>query len=83
MGPTRTRRGRPPVGPAGQKRSEMRQITARLPEPDHRRLRALASALQLPQSEVVARALQALEQTLPPDLRSIARQLAKTGRTRG
>ena len=70
MGATTRRRGRPPVGAVGEKRSEMRhQVTARIPERDYRLLRVLSAALQTSQANVITRALAALSASLPADTR--------------
>ena len=80
--PPRTRRriGRPPVGPKGQKRSEMRhQVTARISDSDYLLLRALGAALNTSQADVVTRGLAALYESLSPDARQIVRSLVRRG----
>ena len=74
--------GRPPVGPGGEKRSEMRhQVTARVPEADYRLLRALSAALQTSQAEVLTRGLAALNASLAPDVRRVVKALVARPRT--
>jgi hypothetical protein len=77
--PSNTRRkGRPPAGPDGAKRSELRhQIGARVAEETFHQLRALAAVLGTSQAEVIARALDALQGTLPPDQQRVTKLLAK------
>ena len=70
--------GRPAAGPSGQKRTEMRhQVTARIPDDSYALLRALAGALQISQADVVVRALAALTDTLPPDVRRVVQVLQR------
>ena len=76
------RKGRPPAGPGGAKRSEMRhQIAARVTDTTFRQLRALAAVLGTSQADVLARALKALQQTLPPDQQNVVKLLTRRGRT--
>ena len=58
------RRGRPPAGPKGQPRATMRQISARIPDDIYTRLKALTVVLQISQADAVAKAVEALEQSL-------------------
>ena len=58
------RRGRPPAGPRGQPRATMRQISARIPDETYTRLKALTVVLQISQADAVAKAVEALEQSL-------------------
>ncbi len=74
----KSQRGRPPVGPGGEKRTEMRQMTARIPDADYRLLRALAAVLHTSQAGVVSRALAALKATLPPHVQKVVQLLAKS-----
>jgi hypothetical protein len=70
--------GRPAAGPGGQKRTEMRhQVTARIPDGPYALLRALSAALQLSQADVVVRALAALTDTLPADVRKVVQVLSR------
>jgi hypothetical protein len=70
--------GRPPAGPLGEKRTEMRhQLTARISDHEYALLRALAAALHTSQADVVARALTALTQALPPDVRKVVQVLQR------
>ena len=70
--------GRPAAGPGGEKRTEMRhQVTARIPDDTYALLRALAAALHTSQAEVVVRGLDALRQTLPPDVRRVVNALLR------
>jgi hypothetical protein len=79
--PDARRRGRPPSGPGGAKRSEMpRQIGARVPESTYRQLRALTAVLATSQADVLGRALQALQKTLPSDQQSVVKLLIRRGR---
>jgi hypothetical protein len=57
------------------------QIGARVPEPTYRQLRALAAVLGTSQADVLARALQALQHTLPPDQQSVVKLLARQRKT--
>jgi len=79
MKPDEKRRvGRPAAGPLGAKRTEMRhQVTARIADEDYALLRALAAALHTSQADVVARALTALTQTLPSDIRKVVQVLRR------
>ena len=70
--------GRPAAGPEGQKRTEMRhQVTARIPDGQYALLRALSAALQISQADVVVRALTALTETLPADVRKVVQVLQR------
>jgi len=70
--------GRPAAGPGGQTRTEMRhQVTARIPDGPYALLRALSAALQLSQADVVVRALAALTDTLPADVRKVVQVLSR------
>jgi hypothetical protein len=70
--------GRPAAGPGGQKRTEMRhQVTARIPDGPYALLRALSAALQLSQADVVVRALAALTDSLPADVRKVVQVLQR------
>jgi hypothetical protein len=51
------------------------QVTARVPEADYRLLRALSSALQTSQAEVLTRGLMALNASLSPDVRRVVKAL--------
>ena len=70
------RPGRPPVGPRGQKRSEMRhQVTARVTDADYRLLRALGAVLQTSQADVITKALVTLRASLPRSSQTLVRAL--------
>jgi hypothetical protein len=70
--------GRPAAGPGGQKRTEMRhQVTARIPDGSYALLRALSAAMQISQADVVVRALTALTDTLPADVRKVVQVLQR------
>ena len=70
--------GRPAAGARGEKRSEMRhQVTARIADDDYALLRALAAALHTSQADVVVRAMAALKDTLPPDVRKVVQVLQR------
>ena len=73
------RRGRPPVGPKGQARVHMRQISARLPDETCAQLKALAVILQASQAEVIARAIALLEDSLGEKDQRLADLLRKRG----
>ena len=76
--PDPRRKGRPPAGPGGAKRSELpHQIGARVAEPTYRQLRALTAVLGTSQADVLARALHALQQTLTPDQQSLVKMLTR------
>lgn len=57
------------------------QIGARVPEPTYRQLRALAAVLGTSQADVLTRALQALQRTLPSDQQSVVKLLTRRTRT--
>ncbi len=78
----RVRRGRPPAGPGGQKRSEMRhQIAARVPADTYWALRALSTVLALSQADVLSHALDALAGGLTPAQKRAVRAIARAKRT--
>ena len=71
------RRGRPPVGPRGQTRTTMRQISARIPDDTYTQLKALTVVLQTSQADVIARAVLTLEQSLGEAEMRLVRLLRK------
>jgi hypothetical protein len=65
------------VGPKGQARATMRQISARLPDETCAQIKALSVVLQTSQAEVIARAIAALEQALSETDQRVATILRK------
>jgi len=53
------------------------QVTARIPDDPYALLRALSAALQLSQADVVVRALAALTDSLPADVRKVVQVLQR------
>jgi len=53
------------------------QVTARIPDAPYALLRALSAALQLSQADVVVRALAALTDSLPADVRKVVQVLQR------
>jgi hypothetical protein len=60
------------------KRTDTRQIAARVPDETHRQLKALAAVLDTAHADVLTEALSALEQTLQPNQRRVVRGLVDT-----
>ena len=58
------------------------QLTARITDEDYALLRALAAALNTSQADVVARAMAALLENLPADVRKVVAVLQRQQQTR-
>ena len=72
------RKGRPPAGPNGQPRAELRhQISARLAPETYAQLKALTAVLGVSQADVIARGFDALQASLTSSERRLVALLRK------
>ena len=81
---TRPKRvGRPPAGARkGEKVTEYRQLSARLPPETHRYLNALSTVLRTPQWRVISQAIDAMLAQLPAEDRALVETLVRQKQSR-
>ena len=78
---TKTRRGRPPAGPRGEKVSLYPQVMLRLPHETKATLDALSGATGIPVWQLVDQAVSAYVRQLPPAEQKLVEQI-RTRRAR-